>query len=110
MRTVASRIALSAAAAICVLAFAPAAHAGTIIDRAAQSLQSDPVYVDPQAKPTISDAEERRLENEIASKRGGAVYVAVLPAGVRGEAGGDPGEPLRLLATEVRRRGAYAIV
>src|SRR4051794_5091873 len=110
MRTVASRIALSAAAALCVLAFAPDARAGAIIDRAAQSLQSDPVYVDPQAKPTISAAEERRLENEIARAGGGPIYVAVLPGAARGEAGGDAGEALRVLATEVGRRGAYAIV
>src|SRR5215208_3636495 len=110
MRTVASRIALSVVAAIGVLALAPAAPAGEIIDRAAQTLRSDPVYVDPQAKPTISAADERRLENEIAREGGGPIYVAVLPGSVRGEAGGDAGEALRMLASEVGRRGAYAIV
>src|SRR5215211_6275960 len=110
MRTVASRIARSVVAAIGVLALAPAALAGEIIDRAAQTLRSDPVYVDPQAKPTISAADERRLENEIAREGGGPIYVAVLPGSVRGEAGGDAGEALRTLASEVGRRGAYAIV
>src|SRR5215208_2290346 len=110
MRTVASRTALSAVAAVGVLAFAPGARAGEIIDRAAKSLQSDPVYVDPQAKPTISAAQERRLETEISKEGGGPIYIAIVPASARGEAGGDAGEALRVLATEVGRRGAYAIV
>src|SRR4051812_46781900 len=67
--------------------------AGTgVVDRAAQALASDPVYVDPDAKPSLSAAEGDRLRRRIEQGDAGPVYVAVLPGSAVDEAGGDPVE------------------
>ena len=106
-----SRSIAVAASVIVVCALAPGgAVAGTILDRAARSLAADPVYVDPQARKTITEAEERRLERKIAAANGGPIYVAVLPEAALNEAGGDSTEVVRGLALEVHRRGTYAVV
>jgi hypothetical protein len=95
---------------VAVLAFPAIAEAGEIIDRAAAGLQSDPVYVDPAAKPTISAEDADRLRERIATSGAGPVYVAVLPAGARNEAGGDATSVIEELSKSVRRRGTYAVV
>jgi hypothetical protein len=100
---------LTAVAAL-ALALAPAAGAGPILERAAGALATDPVYVDPEASPALTPAEERRLEEAIATEGEGPIYVAVVPEAARAEAGGDTGEALRELAEDVGRRGVYALV
>jgi hypothetical protein len=97
-------------AALLALTLAPAAQAGEILDRAAAALRNDPVYVDPQADPTLTAAEKQGLEDAIAGRGDGPIYVAVLPAAARKEAGGDATEALSELAHQVDRRGVYAIV
>jgi MYXO-CTERM domain-containing protein len=96
--------------AICACgAIVPSAQAGPLIDRAVAALRDDPVYVDPEAERAPSDAEADRLRDRIADSDA-AMYVAVLPAAVRSEAGGSTSEVLRAIANGLRRDGTYAVV
>ena len=91
------------------LALAPAAVAGPIVDRAAQALAGDPVYVDPAAS-SVSQSDGGRLRAEIAAQGNGPIYIAVLPKAALAEAGdsavGIADELHRILG----RRGVYAVV
>lgn len=80
------------------------------VDQAGSALRSDPVYVHPDAKPTISGAEADRLRSRIAASGAGPMYIAIVPAGARAEAGGDAADWLRSLAEWLKRRGTYAAV
>jgi uncharacterized membrane protein YgcG len=90
----------------------PATAAATpyYVDQAVTPLRSDPVYVHPEAKPTISAADAERLREKIARANAGPIYIAVVPAAARNEAGGDPADWVRLLAEALGRRGTYAAV
>ena len=92
------------------LAFPAAASAAPFVDQAASALRSDPVYVHPEAKPTISAAEADQLRERIASSNSGPIYIAIVPGAARSEAGGDAADWLRSLAEAVGRRGTYAAV
>jgi hypothetical protein len=97
-------------AALLALAAAPA-WAGPEVDQAASALREDPVYVDRDADPRLSRAEEGRLEEHIASSGAGPLFVAVLPEGAREEApGNDPDRLPGLLARALRENGTYAVV
>ena len=85
-------------------------HPGSIIRLAAAALQQNPVYVDHEARPGLTDAEADRLREEIAEADAGPIYIAVLPDQARLEAGGDPDQALRMLGEGVGRYGTYAIV
>jgi hypothetical protein len=89
--------ALAAVVAFLLLA-APAAAQDTI-DRVAEALRSDPVYVDPDAQGTLSASEADALRSRIE----GDVRVAVLPP--------SAGSP-KQLAAELRSRlgGSLAVV
>ena len=76
----------------------------------AQQLASDPVYVDPDAEEAISDREADQLREDIARKRAGPMYVAIVPGSLRDRAGGDTTEVARQIATNLRRNGTYAII
>jgi hypothetical protein len=90
------------------LAAATPAHAQGVIDTAARALTRDPVYAAPDAKPSLTAAEAAALRRRIERGDAGPVYVALLPASAVDEAGGDPGEVVRRLATAVGRPGTYA--
>ena len=92
------------------LALPGGALAGPIVDRAARALESDPVYVDPDAERSISAAEAERLRGRIRSAGAGPVYIAILPGEARNEAGGDAAEVIPQLARALGRRGTYAVV
>ncbi|MGI8780718.1 MAG: hypothetical protein ACR2L8_11255, partial [Solirubrobacteraceae bacterium] len=92
-----------------VLAAPASAQAGELIDRAVAGLETDNVYVDPDADPTLTDQQANALRDRIASARAGPMYVVVAPQAIRGEAGGDPAEALREIANTVKRRGTYVI-
>jgi hypothetical protein len=98
------------AAVLLTVLSAPAAHAGTIVDSAAKALESDPVYVAPNAEKAISAAEERRLEREIRTKGHGPIYIAILPSAALDEAGGSATGIADELHRELGRRGVYAVV
>ena len=91
-------------AVVALLVAAPAAGAQEVIDRAAESLRSDPVYVDPDAESALSAGEEAALERRIAAGDAGTVFVAALP-----ESAGPPEEVATALIDAVDRRGSYAI-
>src|SRR5687768_13973363 len=97
---------------LCVLAAtlavaAPAVAQGTL-GEAAQALRESPVYVDPDAERALTDDEVARLRELIAETGAGPMYVAVLPASARDEAGGDPSAALREIAEQLREPGTYA--
>jgi hypothetical protein len=91
------------------LAVAPAAGAGTIINRSAQALENDPVYVDPSAT-TVSQADADALRRELTAKGKGPIYIAVLPKAALAEAGGSAVGIADELHRIVGRRGVYAVV
>ena len=84
-----------------------AAAQGTL-DRAAEMLELDPVYVDPDAKRAISDDQAEDLRRAIEESGAAPMYIAVLPADVAREAGGDPAAAVMELGRTVREPGTYA--
>jgi hypothetical protein len=92
-----------------VLAFAPVAVAGTITDRAATALQSDPVYVDPAAT-TVSAPQVAALRREIEANGHGPIYIAVLPRSALAEGGGSAVGIVTELHRMLDRPGVYAVV
>ena len=97
------------AVAVVALALAPAATAGPIVDRAANALASDPVYLDPAAT-TVTSAQAAALRREIESNAHGPVYVAVLPKAALAEAGGSAVGIVDEVHRQLDRRGVYAVV
>ena len=101
------------AAVVAAASAAPVARAALAqgeIAEAAESLRSDPVYVDPDAENALSPSEERRLETRIVDADAGPMYIAVMPAAAAREAGGDADEVLRELFQALEERGTYAVV
>src|SRR5215216_3141252 len=92
------------------LLLAPAAHAGEILDRAAQALANDPVYVDPDAERGISDSDAADLRQQISSRHAGPMYIAVLPNAAKNEAGGSADGVAQALRDALGRQGTYAVV
>jgi hypothetical protein len=80
------------------------------LDRAADALALDPVYVDPDAERAISEGEAEDLRQTIADSDAGPMYFAILPAEAAREAGGDAGAALREIARAVEQPGTYAAV
>jgi hypothetical protein len=97
------------AVAVVALALAPAATAGAIVDRAANALASDPVYLDPAAT-TVTPAQAAALRREIESNAHGPVYVAILPKAALAEAGGSAVGLVDEVHRQLDRRGVYAVV
>jgi hypothetical protein len=91
------------------LALPSVAAAAAVLDRAAEALRDDVVYVDPDAERALSEAEADRLRSRIR-EAGGGVYVAILPDRARLEAGGDEDAVVRELGRAVGRDGTYAVV
>ncbi|MDP8991508.1 MAG: hypothetical protein M3N31_00355, partial [Actinomycetota bacterium] len=90
------------------LAGAGPARAGPVLDRAAEALRRDPVYVDPEARE-MSAGDAQRLRDRI--RRGDQpVFVAVLPDAAVAEAGGDPDRLAVSLGQATRLRGTYAVL
>jgi hypothetical protein len=102
--------ALLTVVALALLLSAPSASAGTIVDRAARALETDPVYVDPGAEHAIPAADAERIRREITARRAGPMYVAILPAAAANEAGGSPEGVAEALANALRSDGTYAVV
>jgi hypothetical protein len=92
-----------------LLALPSVAQAGELIDRAVEGLRSDNVYVDPEADPTLTDAQADGLRNRIVDDRAGPMYVVVAPREISGEAGGDPAAALREIGQTLNRPGTYVI-
>jgi hypothetical protein len=102
---------LAIAAAVAVaLALATTARAGERIDAAVSALQTDPVYVDPDAELAIDAADRQRLRRALDSSGAGPVYIAILPNAVENETGGDPDGVLQAIHAGLGRPGTYAAV
>ena len=88
-----------------VFAWAAPVASAQDLNRAAESLRTDPVYVDPSAADVVSDNEADAIRQRIRARNADPMYVLVF----------GPGEPkARAIAGSVvdavRRRGTYAIV
>jgi hypothetical protein len=92
---------------LCLLA-GPAA-AGPWVDRTAGNLRDDPLYVQPQARPTLSPPDQERIRARLGLA-GTPVFVAVLPGQALAEAGGDANRLAGLVAASVGRAGTYLVV
>jgi len=92
---------------LCLLV-AASAHAQSALENAAQALRDSPVYVDPDAERSLSERPQARLRELIADSGAGPMYIAVLPASARDEAGGDTTAALREIARDLREPGVYA--
>jgi hypothetical protein len=88
----------------------PAQAQQGVLDRVADSLLQDPVYVDPAAEQAISGEEAERLRANIRREGAGPLYIAVLPETAADEAGGDDAAALREIAGDVAEPGTYAAV
>src|SRR5262249_43202599 len=97
------------AVVLVVLALAPGALAGTITDRAASALESNPVYLDPAAT-TVSESEAAALRREIEANGHGPIYIAVLPRAALAEGGGSAVGVVGELHRVMGRPGVYAVV
>jgi hypothetical protein len=85
------------------------ALAGELIDRAVAGLESDNVYVDPDADPALSAAEADELRDRISTSGAAPMFVIVAPKEIRGEAGGDLALAARQIAETTRANGTYVI-
>lgn len=90
-----------------MLTLIPAAVAGPIIQRAAHSLVTDPVYVDPNAVPSISPNDAATLRDKINSGKH-PMFIAVLPKDVAAEVNHDALRALTELHDGVGLTGVYA--
>jgi hypothetical protein len=88
-------------ALVALLVIAASAAAQEAVDRAAEALRDDTVYVDPVAEARVdTDGLRRQIEAE-----GVDVKIAVLP-----DSAGDPREVARELAERVGEPATYAVV
>jgi hypothetical protein len=102
---------LAALIILALLASAPAAQAQTgLLQQAATALQSDPVFVRPDARPGLTQAQADAVRTRISDRDAGPMYVAVLPERATSEAGGSVDAALRELQSDLGRPGTYAIV
>ena len=62
---------------VCLLVSPASAQPSTYFSQVANSLKSNPVYVDPKASPTITAAEASQLSNQIRASRKGIYLVLV---------------------------------
>lgn len=83
---------------------------GPAVDAAARALASDPVYVAPDARPTLTPTQADRLRHVIRTTRPGPVSIAILPGSAANAAGGDPAQVLVQLHDRLARPGTYAVV
>jgi hypothetical protein len=98
------------AAVLPLLLAAPAAGAQDVIDRAAEALRSDPVYVDPEAERAIGAADAERIRRRIEERGAGPMYVAILPESAKRAGGGSAEGVARAIAERLGRDGTYAVV
>ena len=101
---------LLAAVTAAAVALSGVAQAGERIDAAVSALQSNPVYVDPDAELAISAADQARLSHAIDTAGAGPVYIAILPTSAENETGGNPDGVLQAIHDGLRRPGTYAAV
>jgi hypothetical protein len=101
---------LAAAVLAALLVAAPAsAQETSILDQAAASLRSDPVYIHP-GTDMLTEAEAQDLRGLIAREGNGPILIAILPAAARAEADDSSTQAALRLGRLVRIAGVYAVV
>ncbi|MCI0686825.1 MAG: hypothetical protein L0Y54_06245 [Sporichthyaceae bacterium] len=100
---------MSLAIAISILVGAQAGYADTSIERAAQALASDHLYVDPAAKSALTKAERAELRTVLTDATV-PIYLAVLPRSAAGANGNLDELPLRIYQASGERPGTYAVL
>ncbi len=75
-----------------------------LIERAAQELGGESVYVHPDARAEVSASEEQDIEAAIAEADAGSIYIAVFP-----QSAGDATALVRLLYQAEQDQGTYAV-
>jgi hypothetical protein len=101
------RLALAACLALALPCAALAHGGGPVIPDADDALEQGQIYVDYDAKPTLTELEADALGRTLAQKPG--VYVAVLPASVGGELQTNAEGVATELASRVDRPGLYIV-
>jgi hypothetical protein len=101
------RLAVAVCLALALPCAAFAHGGGPVLPDAVAALESGQIYVDYDAKPTLTELEADALGRKLAEKAG--VYVAVLPVSVTEETGVDPARLAELLADKVGRPGLYVV-
>src|SRR5918997_2915498 len=74
----------------------PGAAAQSSVDRAAQALETDPVFVDPQSENALAEGEADALRRRIEAEAPGVLRIAILPGSA-----GDPRQIARALRSRV---------
>jgi hypothetical protein len=82
---------LALAAALLLLFASPAAATHDTGAKLAASLEDNPVYADPAARPTLTPAQAERVRLRIAEKAPGRLRIAVVPSRLARELGGVKG-------------------
>ncbi|MBA2752692.1 MAG: hypothetical protein H0U41_10760, partial [Actinobacteria bacterium] len=95
--------------AVLLIVGASPASAGPMVDRAAEALRRDPVFVDDAAERKISGGDAEQIRDRIR-KGGKPVFVAVLPQAAIAETGGDPAQLALALGRATRKDGTYAVL
>ncbi len=109
-RRVPRRLALLAAVAVAALLLFPgSAVAGQYVDAAASGLANDPVYVSPNVSGAPSAADQQQLRDRIGDA-GVPMYIAILPAAAKNEAGGNITQLYREIGQKLQRPGVYAVI
>jgi hypothetical protein len=99
-----------AAAAATALSVVPApASASEYSEKLARRIDRGIVYVDRQARPRISTAEEGRIRLQIVKKDNGRIRIGVVPEDVAAEEGGSTGLA-KAVAEDLEFRGTLMIV
>src|SRR4051812_37795541 len=86
------------------------ASAQDAVQRAVESLRSDPVYNDPDAEAKLDDDEAAAVRAKIGEAGVGPVYVAILPESARAAAGGSTDGLIGEIHDQLRERATYVVV
>jgi hypothetical protein len=94
-------------ASLAVAVSAPAHGNEPVFPDAVDALRQGPIYVDYDAKPTLTELEADQLGARLAARHD--VFVAVLPASVAEEVPTNPAGIAAALGEKVDRRGTYVV-
>jgi len=95
---------------VILLALAPPVAAQDVIERTAQALAEDPVYVDPDAELAIDAADAGRVRTRIEERGAGPLYVVILPESAKRAGGGSADGVAQAIQQRLDREGTYAVV
>lgn len=91
------------------MALAGAAAASEYSESIAKKVESEIVYIDPKAKPSVSTAEAGRIRIQIVRKAPGRIKIAVLPQSRVEDEGGVSGLGVAI-ARDLKPKGALLVL